>query len=286
MTENINQSFCALEVKKSDYYRYLCCLFIPESLRWRAFAIYAFNSEIAKIKDVVSEPMMGHIRLQWWRDAIDEIYSGNSPKKHKHNISEELYKVISEVKVPKHFFETLIDAREADIDFTGYETIENIEEYLSSTSSTLLKMLIVSMGFALDENIEKMANNVGIAYALTGILRALKHDAHHRRIMLPKNLLDKNGINSDEIIEGKKLEKVIPIIEEMCGRVELNLAEAKSLMPKIPKQISFIFLPLAIVYPFLKRIKKTNYDIFGNDIEIGKLTMQLTIFKAAVFARV
>ena len=74
-------SDCAALVRRVDYDRYLTALFAPPPARERLFALYAFNHEIAKVRETVSEPMIGQIRLQWWREAIGGIHAG-TPRKH------------------------------------------------------------------------------------------------------------------------------------------------------------------------------------------------------------
>jgi len=69
-------SYCGQEVRKYDNDRFLTCLFAPADRREALFALYAFNLEIAKTREVVTEPILGQIRLQWWHDSIGEVYEG------------------------------------------------------------------------------------------------------------------------------------------------------------------------------------------------------------------
>ena len=69
-------SLCAQEVRRHDWDRYLFTLFAPADVREDLFTILAFNTEIARIPDMVSEPLLGQIRLQWWQDSINKIYEG------------------------------------------------------------------------------------------------------------------------------------------------------------------------------------------------------------------
>ena len=75
-------TYTAKQVKANDYDRFLVTLFAPATSREDLFALYAFNHEVAKIREAVSEPMLGEIRLQWWRESIDGIYQGN-PRNHE-----------------------------------------------------------------------------------------------------------------------------------------------------------------------------------------------------------
>jgi NADH dehydrogenase [ubiquinone] 1 alpha subcomplex assembly factor 6 len=66
-------SYCAQQLRRLDPDRYLTALFAPDRRREGLFALYAFNLEVARAREAVREPMMGLIRLQWWRDALEEI---------------------------------------------------------------------------------------------------------------------------------------------------------------------------------------------------------------------
>ena len=68
------------KARVADFDRYLCALFAKKAERDSLFSLIVFNSEIAKIRTLVNEPLIGRMRLQWWRDAIEGIYKGNVPE--------------------------------------------------------------------------------------------------------------------------------------------------------------------------------------------------------------
>src|SRR3990170_2493394 len=65
-----NFDHCAALVREADRDRYLATLFAPAEHRDALFALYAFNAEIARVRDVAREPLPGEIRLQWWREVL------------------------------------------------------------------------------------------------------------------------------------------------------------------------------------------------------------------------
>ena len=71
-------SYCASEVKAYDPDRYLTALFAPKAYREAIFSLYAFSSDIARTRELVSEPILGQIRLKWWNDTISSIYEGET----------------------------------------------------------------------------------------------------------------------------------------------------------------------------------------------------------------
>src|SRR5258708_40013043 len=68
--------YCAQQGRRFDHDRCLCTMFAREPVQARLFALYAFNVEIARVREIVSEPVIGQMRLQWWRDAITEFAAG------------------------------------------------------------------------------------------------------------------------------------------------------------------------------------------------------------------
>src|SRR5512134_2813208 len=117
-------SDCAALVRRVDYDRYLAALFAPAAARERLFALYAFNHEIAKVRETVSEPMLGQIRLQWWREAIASIYDG---KPRPHAVVDALAEAVAERHPPRAGFEALIDAREFDLAGRAPATLPELE---------------------------------------------------------------------------------------------------------------------------------------------------------------
>lgn len=266
------------EIRKYDYYRYLCCLLAPDYVRGNIITIYAFNNEIAKIAHIITEPMAGHIRLQWWRDAIEEIYDGK-PVRHNHEVVHALYEMISEFDIDKSLFDSLIDAREADIEFTTPPNIESLANYSVATSSNLFNLLFAILGLN-SEHAKEAAYYGGISYAITGIMRGMKHNAYHNKIMLPQDLMNKARISAEDVIEGKGLEKAKGITKNLCDKAMVNLQHARQLKNDLPKDAKTILLPLSIISPFIKRIRRNDYDLFNSDLEANRLAIQISIIKA------
>jgi hypothetical protein len=111
-----NQDFLALQdiVRQQDSDRYAISLFCPRAARPVIWTLLAFNYEIARTREVVSEKMLGHIRLQWWREALEEIYVGLMPRRHE--VVEPLAKIIQQYDLPQEPFENLIQAREKQLE--------------------------------------------------------------------------------------------------------------------------------------------------------------------------
>src|SRR3982751_5229634 len=109
---NPRPASCMDTIRRYDRDRFLLGLTVPVNRRNALWALFAFNHEIAKTREVVSEPTLGLIRLQWWRDALDQLYQGNTLQ---HEVLTALTPVIREHDLPRAWFDDLINAREADL---------------------------------------------------------------------------------------------------------------------------------------------------------------------------
>ena len=100
---------CADLVRRGDPDRWRTAMTAPPERRAGLMALYAFNLEIARAPWLASEPMLAEIRLQWWQDAVAEIYAGTRPRRHE--VVEPLAEVIRAGDLPRGLFEETIAAR-------------------------------------------------------------------------------------------------------------------------------------------------------------------------------
>ena len=180
-------AYCAEMLRRQDHERYLTCLFAPASARPALFALYAFNLEVAKTPEAVSEPRIGLVRLRWWRDAVESVYGGRVTP---HAVAEALGKAIATHGLSRSHFEHLFDAREADLDAEPPEDLAALETYARDTSARLLWLAleVLSHGREPDSGAKRAAESIGLAWALTGLMRAVPHHARRRKSFLPADM--------------------------------------------------------------------------------------------------
>src|SRR6476619_8271930 len=98
--------FCADLVRTHDFVRYASTLFVPAEQRRGLLAIYAFNAEISRVREQVSQPLPGEIRLQWWTDML----SGHVHCSAEGNpVAAELLRAISDFDLPVEPLSLLAD---------------------------------------------------------------------------------------------------------------------------------------------------------------------------------
>jgi len=157
-------SYGGQELRKYDNDRFLTCLFAPADRREALFALFAFNVEIAKTREVVTEPVLGQIRLQWWHDSIGEVYDrGDEAGVRRHEVLQPLAEAIRRFDLTRSHFETLIEAREADLTDEPPADQTCLSSYAEVTSAPLNLLALEILGVR-DAAAAKAARHVGIAW--------------------------------------------------------------------------------------------------------------------------
>lgn len=180
-------SYCADQVRRHDRARFLTALFAPEERRPDLFALYAFNLEIARTREAVTEPMLGRIRLQWWRETLDGIYAG---KPRRHEVVEPLTEAVHRHALPRASLEAMIEAREEDLEEGPPTDLAALESYAAASSGELVGLAARILGSVPDE----ATAAIGLGYGLAGLLRAAPFRLRHGRLDLPRDLLDRHGV--------------------------------------------------------------------------------------------
>ena len=276
MTDSL--TYCAQEVRRLDHERYLAALFAPDARRPALMALYAFNIEIAKIAEIVSEPMLGQIRLQWWREAIAELYEG-TPREHA--VVEALGRAISMHELSRVRLDRMIDARALDLEQTVFPDIAALKAYVAGTAGTLSELTLEVLGAA-DEATLAAAGHAGLAWGLTGLLRALPHHAAQRRLYMPKDLLDRAGVTPEQVFARAPLAALPEIVEPVATAARAHLVEANW---NGERRTRAAFLPLALTKAYLDRLENRGFDVFARGLELCALGRQTRLTWAAFRVR-
>lgn len=266
-------------VRRVDLDRYLSSLFAPAVLRKELNAVYAFNHEVAKTAETVSQPIAGQIRLQWWRDRIAEIYRGVAAE---HPIVEALSAIIPERSLPRSLFDELIDARERDLEEAPFATIEDFEAYADATSGHVMRLAARILGAG--DTLDAPARDLGIAYAIAGLCRALPYHARRRRLMLPADRLAASNLSVEHVFAGTAGVRLRLLLDDMAERARGHLAaqrgrrSARTVLPAL--------LPAAVVPLYLRALTRSGFDVFRDSTEVGVHRRQLAMLGAMIRRRV
>ncbi len=268
---------CAETVKRSDPDRYWATLFAPPQKRPLLFALYAFNHEIARVGEAVREPMLGAIRLQWWREAAEGAAAGN-PR--AHDVVRALADVFARTDPPMEMFDTLLAARELDAGADMFKDMAALETYADATAGTLMRLAAA----VLDADIGEGARDLGIAYALTGLLRSIPHHAGRGKIYLPVDMLAAERLSPDEIFAGRGGDRLKAVMYRIALHALEKLASARRF--SIAPSAMAAALPAAPSRAYLKLVTKAGFDPFRHRAELPLWRRQFAMMRANVKGKI
>ena len=198
----------------------------------------------------MSEPLLGQIRLQWWREALAEIAAGGAVRKHP------IVACVAAAGLDLAALGRAIDGRERDLDDAPFSDIAEMANYARETSGSIFKA-----AFAAADCATASAEDLGTGYALAGIVRALPFYARQRRLPLPADLIAAAGLSAEAIHEGKAGPKIAAAIEPVVHRAR-DLLEAP-----IPQAAVPVALPAALARIWLKRVAACRFDPFASALQ-------------------
>lgn len=182
------------ELRGKDYERYLFCLFAPAEARQDWAALFLLNAELAQIRDQVTEPMLGQIRLQWWQDALAKL---GTAEQQPHRLLTALagWRQRGIDLTP---FNTLIAARMLDMEAEPFAAEADYAAYRRDTSQPLATVAAQLNGLPGQAAAFAAIMN---DYAAIGLLRAMPHWLQQRRMPLPPDMLAANNIDGAALAE-------------------------------------------------------------------------------------
>ncbi len=280
----LEHSYCAMEVRNRDWDRFICTLFAPPEHREALFTILAFNSEIARTREVVSEPILGEIRLQWWRDAISRVYGqiggGEGEEITGHEILSALGEVIGKYDLSKSLFDRLIDARALDLTGETPEDIDSLMAYAHDSSATLNELMLEVLSWERSEEAESLlacVKEAGLAWALVGLVRATDSLSRFSRVMIPIDVLVEHGASMDDVLARKITPELSQAVKSLCDQSRSKIARARDLAPRRVKPYRSLLYPVTLAECFVKRMADTGYNPFDKTIEKGRTGRQIRL---------
>jgi 15-cis-phytoene synthase len=278
-------AFCADLVRSHDFARYASTLFTQPDGRRGLLALYAFHTEICRIRDQVSQPLPGEIRLQWWtdmlaardrdRDSGDQGQGGAEGNP----VAAELLRAIGQYRLPVEPLLRFIEEHQFDLYNDPMPTLAALEGYVTETSSALFALAARVAGPPSDE-IEHLARHAGLAQGLVDVIASLPRDASRRRLFVPLQILESHGGRPDDVFSGKQTPNLRAALEQLIGEARGHLDAAIRLLDDIAPAQRPVFLPLALLRRDLARMSRADADPFVPPMR-SRLSILWTLWRAS-----
>ncbi|XP_004529557.1 NADH dehydrogenase (ubiquinone) complex I, assembly factor 6 homolog [Ceratitis capitata] len=258
--ELFSAQYCINLVEKNDYENYLCTLLLNGDQRRHAFALRAFNVEVANCGAKVSEEHINKLKLKFWYDSIDKCFTNETSYVADHPVLRELKYTVDSNKLSKIYLKRLVTARDRPSN-QPFLTVKHLEEYAEQVFSSLFHLLVELNGIK-DIQVDHAVSHLGKAQGIATLLRAIPYKGRTQALNVPQEILIKHGVSQERIVRDKAEDKgVEECIFEVASVAHQHLEKARSLIDKVPKSVRKVFLPSIAVERYLERLRKSNFRL-------------------------
>lgn len=263
MLDSRRLSWCGEEVRRHDNDRFLAALFAPEPARECLLALYAFNIEVARAREAAREPMVAAMRLAWWRDALAAIYAGTASPRHP--VADALRAAIERHRLSRVLFDRLLETRAQDLENAPHADMGSLLAYAEGTGATLAELALQTLQAGGDATLAA-GQAVGTAWALVGILRAVPFHARARRLYLPTDRVESQGVSADAPFTEGTGPALAPVVRAVADEAHQRLIAARRMHPQVDKGALPVLLLARIADLYLARLAAAGYDPFDRNL--------------------
>nr|XP_003219546.1 PREDICTED: NADH dehydrogenase (ubiquinone) complex I, assembly factor 6 [Anolis carolinensis] len=268
------QRYCVDLVRKRDYEGFLGSLLLPAESQLSAFALRAFNVELAQIKDSITQKTIGLMRIQFWRKTVEDIYHDNPPQQ---PVAIELWKAVKRQNLTKRWLMKIIDEREKNLDDRGYRDISELEAYAENTQSALLYLILETLGVK-DIHADHAASHIGKAQGIVTCLRATPYHASRGKIFLPMDICMLHGVSQEDFIRRNREKKVQDVVYDIASQAHVHLEHARSFRKNVPAKAFPAFLCTVAIEDYLSQIQKVDFNVFHPNLHRKNTLLPLHLY--------
>jgi phytoene synthase len=268
---------CLDTLRSTDFDRYLACLLVAEDKRGPLAALYAFSAELARVRDLVKDPLPGEVRLQYWRDLVEGQPHGDVQA---NPLAAGILHAIADHKLPRAALASMTEARIFDLYDDPMPDRNAFEGYAGETSSTLLQLGTIILDPDNATSSAEAAGHAGIAQLVAGCLMLMPLHRSRHQIYVPGDILAAVGLDGAAFLEARDRDRVTAALSAFIGygRDHLRTARDKaSLLSPLARQS---FVTVGLVEPVLARAEKAGMAVFDHSVQPSQLRRQWRMWRA------
>lgn len=271
--------YCLDQLKRFDHDRFLAVLLAPEEHQKALCALYAFNVEMARIPQAVSEPMLGEIRFQWWHETLESLTPAIAPG---HEIAEALGDSLFDGSVAPGDLLPLIAAHKQALAETAPPDLAALVEDVRTREGLLdeLAWRIAGGKGDLATDLPHLAN-LSLAYGLVNHIRGLPQAAAQQRLTLPIDLMARFDIDPHDIFAGTYRPAMRHAIGEILQASQMFYEEGHVGAQRLTRAQLTAFLPASLTPLYLASLGKAGFNHLRTSSEIPSFRRQLRLLRVS-----
>jgi phytoene synthase len=270
---------CLATLRTTDIDRYLACLLMPEEKRGAVAALYAFNAELARIRDVIHEPLPGEIRLQWWRDMLEGESDGDGLA---NPLAAGLMHAITAYRLPRLPLAAMTEARIFDLYDDPMDNTAMFEGYAGETASALIQLAALILDAAHAPDASEAAGYAGIAQLVAGCLLLLPIHRRRHQVYIPGDILAATGLDASAFLAGDDKPRIKAALSAFIGFGRDHLRKARAAAKQgVARSVSQAFLTVALAEPVFDRAERLGADVLTASVQLSQLRRQWRMWRSS-----
>ncbi|NHZ32759.1 presqualene diphosphate synthase HpnD [Massilia rubra] len=259
--------YCQQKTVQSGSSFYYSFLFLPPERRRAITALYAFCREVDDTVDECTDQSIARIKLAWWRTELANMYAG-APT---HPVTQALQPHLTVYNLQEQHMQAIVDGMEMDLDQTRYLDYTAMKRYCWHVASVVGILSASIFGVSNPKTLE-YAEQLGLAFQLTNIIRDVGEDARKGRIYLPVNELQQFGVTAADLLNARHSDKFENLMRFQTERAQKIYDEAFALLPKEDRRAQRPGLMMAAIYrTVLDEIERDNFHVLSQRISLTPL---------------
>jgi phytoene synthase len=268
-------AYCAELVRAADRDRFIASLFAPAGRRNALHALYAFDIEIARVREVAHAALPGEIRLQWWSDALRGERAGEAAA---NPVAAALIETVRRHELSVETLAAAVEAHGFDLYDEPMATVDELKSYIAKTCAAPLSLAVQILGGG--DGAGDVIQPAGLIIAIARLLRTFPQHVARRQLFVAVETLSRHGIAAESVFAGENTPGLRAALGELRDLATESLIAASRHIAAVPSAALPALLPVAVARLVLDRMKALDYDPFAPP-EIQPWRRQWVIWRAA-----
>jgi phytoene synthase len=259
--------YCENKAAQSGSSFYYSFRFLPLDTRRAMTALYAFCREVDDVVDEASDPAVARLKLGWWRTQINAAFDATP----LHPVAQALKPIVASFSLPREHFQAVIDGMWMDLDQNRYVDFNTLERYCYRVAGVVGLLSAKIFGYV-DPATGDYAQQLGIAFQLTNIIRDVGEDSRRGRIYLPQDELERFGVSSADIFQARVNPAFQALMRFQVERARGIYAKALAMLPPQDRRAQRPGLMMAGIYrALLDEIARSGYRVLDRRVSLTPL---------------
>ena len=260
----------------------LAALFAPEAVRAALIGLYRWHEEISALPLRINEPMIGAMRIEWHREAVEALFADPAVIR-RNPVIEGLSLAVHHAGGPQpEELTAILDAHGSDFDGRRFPTLADVSDHATATDGRIARIAARMLD---PGNLHPGAASAGLLCGMVRLLRQFPVRAGRQLAAVPEDALSGAGLNAARLATGREIDAARAALEPVYLAAREDLMAARADMRGLPVAQFPAVLPAALAAQSLKHLCRQS-DPYRTAGEKGPLSRQVRLIWASLSGRI